>query len=68
MLNLNDLYIEFLQSEAKNLCILKIKHLRESSSPAAPQNDRTAGLFSSLLEENRGGSTLIQNQNLFVFE
>ena len=44
MLMLNDLRVELLQSVARNL-VLKIKALRDSSSPTAPRNDKADGFF-----------------------
>ena len=48
MLNLNDLRVEFLQREAKHLALPMFMNIRDSSPPAAPQNDSVYEFFRSL--------------------
>jgi hypothetical protein len=47
-------------SEARNLA-LETKDLRDSSSPAAPRNDRLDGFFSILLESGLGIKVALQH-------
>jgi hypothetical protein len=48
MVDLNDMRIEILQSAAKNLALSIFQAVRDSSSPAAPQNDSVCDFFRSL--------------------
>jgi hypothetical protein len=48
LLNPNSLRVHFLESEAKNLALRIFMNIRDSSSPAAPQNDSPNGFFRSL--------------------
>ena len=43
------LFGDVILSVAKNLVLKRVNNLRDSSSPAAPQNDRLAAFFSNLL-------------------
>jgi hypothetical protein len=59
LLNPNNLRVHFLESEAKNLALRIFMNIRDSSSPATPQNDGADEFFRSLSSQTtlhrRGG-------------